>query len=114
MVITDNEEIKELNKAFRGIDEATNVLAFPMLEGDFSTINPTLLGDIVISAETADLEAKSCGITLEERLSQLLIHGILHLIGYDHEQGETEQSIMEQKSLELLRLIEKNDNLDAF
>ncbi len=73
-----------------------------------------LLGDVVISVETALKEADDAKITLEQRLSQLLIHGILHLIGYDHEQGEDEFLEMETKSLELLKLIEDDVNLNAF
>ncbi len=115
-----------MNQTHRNIDRPTNVLAFPML--DLGEANdeaipspknnaenpPPLLGDIVISMETATQEAKSAAITLDERTSQLMIHGILHLVGYDHEQGEDEAQQMEQKSLELIRLIEPNPNLEIF
>jgi len=73
-----------------------------------------LLGDVVISIETAIIEADQAKITLEQRISQLLIHGILHLIGYDHERGEDDSLRMETKSLELLKLIEDDTSLDAF
>lgn len=114
VVITDDPSIMELNQTHRGIAKPTNVLSFPMLEGEFSTITPGLLGDLVISIETAEREAVDAGITLEERMSQLMVHGILHLVGFDHEQGENEAVEMEKKSLELLRLIETNPDLDAF
>ena len=104
----------ELNQTHRGKTKPTNVLSFPMLEGEFSTITPGLLGDLVISVETAEREAIDAGITLDERMSQLMVHGVLHLVGFDHEQGEEEAVQMEQKSLELLRLIETNPDLDAF
>ena len=114
VLITGNREIKELNQTYRGLDQPTNVLAFPMQEGEFASISPSLLGDIAISAEKATEEAKEAGITVDERMSQLLIHGILHLIGYDHETGEEGADKMERKSLELIRLIEPGKNLDIF
>ncbi len=103
-----------MNKTYRGKDKPTNVLSFPMQEGQFSDITPGLLGDVVISVETAEQEASDAGISMDERMSQLLIHGILHLLGFDHETGENDAEKMEQKSIELLRLIEKNQGLDAF
>ena len=114
ILILDDEGIEQLNKTYRGICKPTNVLAFPMQEGEFSDITPGLLGDVVISMETAEKEAISANISLEERTSQLLIHGILHLLGFDHETGETDADVMEKKSLELLRIVEKNIGLTAF
>ena len=114
IVIMDDQEMTHLNQTYRGINQPTNVLAFPMQEGQFSDITPGLLGDVVISLETAEREAITAMISLEERISQLLIHGILHLLGFDHEMGDREADAMEKKSLELLRLVEKNDNLTAF
>ena len=114
LVITQNSTIKALNEKYRQVSKPTNVLAFPMLEGDFSAITPGLLGDIVISAEKAEQEAAKAGITTEERLSQLLVHGILHLVGYDHEKGNIQAKEMEAKSLDLIRLIENNPELTAF
>jgi probable rRNA maturation factor len=77
-----------------------------MRTDQFSNINPELLGDVVISIETAEKEGKSIGISMEERFTQLLVHGILHLFGYDHEKSEQEADKMEKKSDEILRLIE--------
>lgn len=114
VVIMDNEGMADLNQTYRQVDGPTNVLSFPMLEGDFADITPDLLGDIVISAEYARDEALKSGITLDERISQLLVHGILHLVGFDHEVDEKEAGRMEEKSLELIRLIEKNTSLNAF
>ncbi len=114
MVITDDARIMALNQTYRGKAAPTNVLSFPMLDSEFTSVGPQLLGDLVISVETAMREADDAGITLDERLSQLMIHGILHLVGFDHEQGENEAVEMEQKSLELLRRIETNPNLDPF
>ncbi len=114
VVITDNSQIQQLNKTYREVDRPTNVLAFPMQEGQFGDITPGLLGDIVISCETAQKEANNANITLMERISQLLIHGILHLIGFDHETSDIDARKMKNKSLEILRHIEDNKNLNAF
>ena len=114
VLFVDDSEIAEMNLSYRGKEGPTNVLSFPMHEGDFGDINPGLLGDIVISLETAMDEAKKAAISFEERLSQLLIHGILHLLGYDHERGLEDQDIMERKSIELLRVVEENIDLDFF
>ncbi|MGM0417812.1 MAG: rRNA maturation RNase YbeY [Thermodesulfobacteriota bacterium] len=112
IVITDDEDIKNLNKEFRQIDKATNVLSFPVNDED-SSFMPFLsvLGDIVISEDTAGKEALEGKITLDQRISQLLVHGILHLIGYDHEISRDEEEKMTQKSIELLSVIEKDKDL---
>ena len=114
IVLTDDDEIQRLNDSFRGINRPTNVLSFAMQEGRFGDINPGLLGDVVISCDTAAREADDAGITLSERLTQLLIHGILHLVGFDHETSEKEAQEMEHKSLALLKQIESNPDLKAF
>lgn len=105
ILIVDDVRIETLNKNYLHRGGPTNVIAFPMQEGDFSNITPQLLGDVVISVETAQKEARLGGITMEERLYQLLIHGILHLFGYDHEKTDTEAHAMEIKTEELLDLI---------
>lgn len=79
----------ELNHAYRGEAGPTDVLAFPMTEGRFRATWPDLLGDVVISAETAARQARPASGGLRGELALLLIHGILHLIGYDH--GTTAQ-----------------------
>jgi len=114
LLITDDTGIRQLNKTYRNLDKPTNVLSFPMQEGQFSDITPGLLGDVVVSGETARNEAQRAGITLDERLSQLLIHGILHLLGFDHEAGPANAVEMEEKSLKILRDIEANSSLSAF
>jgi len=114
IVITDNAQIQQLNKTYRKVDKPTNVLAFPMQEGEFADIAPSLLGDIVISCEKAQQEADSANISIDERMSQLLIHGILHLVGFDHETSPGDAQNMEDKSLVLLRKIEPNKALNVF
>lgn len=83
------------------------MIAFSMQEGQFAEIAPDLLGDVVISAERAQQEAENAGLSLDDRFNQLLIHGILHLLGYDHLKTESEGRRMEKKADELLKIIEK-------
>ena len=113
ILFVDDAEIEDLNFHYRNKKKSTNVLSFPMHENS-EVIDHSLLGDIVVSVETAVREADSFGITLEERFSQLLIHGLLHLLGYDHEKSKAQEDKMYKKSLELVRLIEKNLSLDFF
>ena len=76
--------IRGLNRTYRGVDRPTDVLAFSMQEGEWSEIQPQLLGDVVISVETAKRQANQMGHSLDKELTILLTHGILHLVGYDH------------------------------
>jgi len=78
-----------------------------MRAGEFADLAPQLLGDVVISVETAAKEAQNSGISAEERFTQLLVHGILHLFGYDHETSEEQTHAMQKKSDELLKLLGK-------
>ncbi|MDD2337442.1 MAG: rRNA maturation RNase YbeY, partial [Geobacteraceae bacterium] len=100
------QSIRRLSRDYRGFDKSTNVLSFPMSEGDFPDLNPQLLGDVVISADTAFREAQEQGIPFFERLGFLLLHGILHVTGYDHERsGEAEAERMERKQRQLFKLL---------
>lgn len=102
ILLLDDPQIAVLNKDYLQREGPTNVIAFPMREGAFAEINPELLGDVVISLETAAKEGLAAGVPMEDRLAELMIHGILHLFGYDHEISETEARRMEAKSRELL------------
>ena len=113
LLFTDDDGIRALNSTYRGMDKPTNVLSFSMLEGETPSPFTDLLGDVVISVETAETEALKAGIHTEERLSQLLVHGILHLVGFDHEDGESAWLEMEKRSRELLQLIETRPDLDV-
>ncbi|XPS85270.1 YbeY: endoribonuclease [Desulfosarcina variabilis str. Montpellier] len=105
----DDEQIARLNTTYLNHAGPTNVISFPMQEGPFSDITPNLLGDVVISADTAHQEAADAGMETLERFYQLLIHGILHLVGYDHVNSAEDAKIMDEKSDELLNLIGKED-----
>ena len=105
ILLLDDPQIAVLNKEYLQREGPTNVIAFPMREGAFAEITPDLLGDVVISLETAEKEGLAAGMSMEDRLGELMVHGILHLFGYDHETTETEAQRMEAKSLELLEQI---------
>ncbi|MBW2060450.1 MAG: rRNA maturation RNase YbeY [Deltaproteobacteria bacterium] len=105
LVLVDDAEISRLNKEYLNREGPTNVISFAMKEGSFSQINPELLGDVVMSVETAAAEAEKGRLTLEEMLDFYLIHGILHLVGYDHEGSPKEAARMEAKSKEMWRTL---------
>lgn len=111
IVITDDSDIREINSSYRNIDRPTNVLSFPIDDENMIIPGIRILGDLVISEDTAQREADSAGITLDQRLSQLLVHGILHLFGYDHETGDEDEKKMTQKSIELMALLEDDKNI---
>ena len=100
--IVDNEEIREINRQFRNIDRATDVLSFPMLtfaEGEEAEVNENdeiVLGDIIISLERAKEQAEEYGHSYRRELNYLLVHGIMHCLGYDH-MTEEEKSEMREK-----------------
>jgi len=108
LVFTDSETVKQLNRDYRGVDEPTDVLAFHMLpqkEVDDSFALPpdgvTRLGEVIISYPQAVAQAKKQGHSPERELALLIIHGILHLLGYDHEEPE-EESKMRERERDLL------------
>jgi len=101
VLLVDDAAIASLNRTYRGVDGPTDVLAFPMSEGRFGSSWPDLLGDVVISAETARRQAGGCGRDLRAELALLLVHGILHLVGYDHG-GLKERRRMWRKQREIL------------
>jgi probable rRNA maturation factor len=97
--------MQRLNAHYRGIDRPTDVLAFAMREGEGGDLSPQLLGDIVISAETARRQAHARHHSLTEELTHLLIHGTLHLLGYDHEVSPADARLMRAKERDLWRLV---------
>ena len=104
ILLTDDAEIQALNRHYRQIDAPTDVLAFAMREGIDSDLNPHLLGDVVISLQTAQRQSLAQGHALEIELALLTVHGILHLLGYDHQMPE-EAAMMFEKQEAILRLI---------
>jgi len=103
VLLVNDKQIAELNKTWRRKSGPTNVLAFSLTEGDDSAMALNLLGDIVISVETAAREAEREGLSLHSRLRVLLVHGFLHLTGHDHEKSDSEAVKMHNKERELLQ-----------
>jgi len=100
LVLSDDAEVHALNQRWRGKDRPTNVLSFPMLERDCllhlpAEGPPELLGDIVLALETCKREAIEKGIPLADHAAHLIVHGLLHLAGYDHETSSEDASAME-------------------
>ena len=99
--LVDDKEIRVLNAAYRRRDRATDVLAFALTEGLPAAVGsarrPVVLGDVVISIDTAVAQARASRRSLDARLDALLIHGILHLVGYDHERSPAEERHMRAK-----------------
>ena len=90
IAFVSDKRIRELNRRFRGVDKATDVLSFPAEE-------ETNLGDVAVSVETAATQARENGLTLDREIAQLILHGLLHLSGYDHETDNGEMNRLELK-----------------
>ncbi len=86
--LADDREIAELNRRYRGIAGPTDVLSFSLLEGDCAEHRGRLLGDVVIGIETAAHQARERHCGLDALVARLLIHGVLHLLGHDHEEPD--------------------------
>ena len=99
VAFVSDRRMKELNSFFRGKDSTTDVLSFPHESDEFDP-DDSNLGDIVISVEQAERQAGENGLTLENEIKQLILHGVLHLSGYDH---ETDNGEMNKKELQLRR-----------
>ena len=84
VVFVSDKKIKEYNSQYRDKNTATDVLSFPAREGDMPHVEELPLGDILISLETASRQALEIGHSLDDEITRLVIHGVLHLLGYDH------------------------------
>lgn len=106
ILLTDNKGIQKLNKRYLKKDKPTDVLSFPMMELHPTPHipHPIILGDIVISVEKAKTQAKENDVTLKHEMARLLIHGILHLLGFDHEKGGR-QALQMRKQEERMEII---------
>jgi probable rRNA maturation factor len=98
VAFVSDKKIRELNRQFRGVDKPTDVLSFPSDSSDGE------MGDIAISIETAARQAKQSGLTLNGEIAQLLLHGLLHLSGYDHETDNGEMNRLELRLRKKLRI----------
>jgi probable rRNA maturation factor len=110
VLIVDDAEIRTINRDYLGRDKATNVISFAMQEGEGAGVQPGLLGDVVISADTAERDAFEASISFESELYFLLLHGILHLLGYDHERGTKAEAMrMEAREREIFALLAEEE-----
>ena len=108
LTYTDNEGIRELNCEYRDKDSVTDVLSFPMFDTETEEIyaldgTAAELGDIVISLERAKAQAEEFGHSFEREVAFLCVHSVLHLLGYDHEISEEEDTIMREKQRKVMR-----------
>ena len=104
LVLSDDAGVRTLNRDYRGQDKATNVLSFAALDDEDAPVpddGPVLLGDVIVAFETVDAEARSEGKTLKDHLSHLVVHGVLHLMGFDHE-DDREAALMEAMECRVL------------
>ncbi len=107
LMFTSDAEVRALNREWRGKDQPTNVLSFPMLEREaLLTLAadgpPELLGDIALALETCAREAADKGISLADHTAHLIIHGLLHLAGYDHDTSPADAHVMETLEINAL------------
>jgi probable rRNA maturation factor len=107
LLFSNDAEVHDLNREWRGKDKPTNVLSFPMLEredllGLAPDGPPELLGDVALALETCEREAADKGISLEHHAAHLIVHGLLHLAGYDHVHSDAEAAAMEALEIKAL------------
>lgn len=103
ILLTGDREIHDLNLNYRGKDKPTDVLSFPQDDTEPVEGSPRILGDVAISVETTERQAVEKGHTFDRELTILLIHGVLHLIGYDHERGRKDGIVMRAMEKRLLK-----------
>ena len=104
IVFVGDASIRRLNRQFRGKDRVTDVLSFPTRAEPFETENQSSLGEVVISIQRAAAQAKQNGLTFSNEVEQLILHGLLHLCGYDHETDNGEMNRLELRLRRKLRI----------
>jgi probable rRNA maturation factor len=109
LLFVDDARIRELNWKHLGRNRPTNVLAFSMREGEFSSLHPHLLGDLVISVETAKRQSNRFSLNEREMVIFLMVHGVLHLLGYEHEGTDKGAREMTFKQKELFRILQEGE-----
>lgn len=108
VTFTDNERIRELNRQYRQIDSPTDVLSFPLTDYSGESLEPVVdepevsLGDIVLSLERAAEQAEAYGHSFEREVAFLCVHSVLHLLGYDHETGEEDETDMRRRQTAIM------------
>ena len=105
ILLTDDKKIRELTKQYRNKNISTDVLSFSQTEGKEDELEHNLLGDIVISTSTAMRQCSEHNLSIDEEIVLLLIHGILHLLGFDHDRSDEDDVYMKEKTSELFSFI---------
>lgn len=104
VAFVSDRAMRELNRRWRGKRATTDVLSFPAAQDEFERLEGLRLGDVVISAEQATRQAAEHGLQFDEEISQLILHGLLHLCGYDHERDDGEMNRLELSLRRRLRI----------
>ncbi len=107
VLLVGDPEMQRLNREYRGKDAPTDVLAFALREGEAAPLHPDILGDVVISLDTAARQAQVRGATVDDEVRVLLTHGVLHLLGYDHERSPRDARAMFRKQRQLLTQLQR-------
>lgn len=111
VLFVDDDEMTGLNRTYRHKNRTTDVLAFSQLEGPGDPLHPGILGDVVISVPTARRQARARGHSLQHELTLLLVHGVLHLVGYEHEgAGRARAAAMRREQRRLLEILSPADD----
>ena len=95
IAFVSDRSMRELNRSFRGLNKTTDVLSFPAGANEFASTDEVNLGDIAISVQRAELQARESGLSFDDEIAQLILHGLLHLCGYDHETDDGEMNRLE-------------------
>jgi probable rRNA maturation factor len=104
IAFVSDRQIKKLNETFRGVGKPTDVLSFPAGVDQFDEKAPNNLGDVAISVQRAECQAQENGLAFENEIAQLILHGLMHLCGYDHETDEGEMNRLELRLQRKLRI----------
>jgi len=112
LLLVDDDQIREINKDYLQRDRPTNVISFAMTEGAFGDVHPEILGDIILSVETASRDAVAYDIDFMDEVEFLLIHGLLHLVGYNHENVESREAEKMKKMERELFFLRRHYHLD--
>jgi len=112
LLLVDDDQIREINKDYLQRDRPTNVISFAMTEGAFGDVHPEILGDIILSVETAARDAVAYDIDFMDEVEFLLIHGLLHLVGYNHENVESREAEKMKKMERELFFLRRHYHLD--
>ena len=115
VVLADDPRVRALNREYRGQDKPTNVLSFPNMEGPPAAGGVRLLGDVVLARETLQREAREQHKSLDDHLAHLVVHGVLHLLGYDHEDAAeaSEMEACERRILAGLGIADPYDETES-